>query len=56
MDGAEDEFRGGHLGQVVEEGCFPGSWGCSNVVGGGRHGAEEAVEAEVGRRDRSYGR
>ena len=44
----QDEFRRRHLGEVCLEEGFPGCRRGAEVVGCGRHGAEEGVEAEGG--------
>ena len=53
--GAEDELGRGHLGQVFQEEGLPWCRRGGEVVSGGRHGAEELVEAETRAGYRSYG-
>ena len=46
LEGGEDEFGGGKLGEMGFEGRGPGSCGRAEVMGCGGHGAEEGMEAE----------
>ena len=52
---AKDEFRRRHLAKVLDERGFPWCRRSGEVVGSGRHGMEETMEAEGGLGDGSYG-
>ena len=46
LERSEDEFWGGKLGEMGFEGGGPGGCRRPEVLGCGRHGAEEGTEAE----------